>query len=45
VRKFRVIVTPEAAAGIRESFLYIYERSPLNAERWLRQLYSEIDTF
>jgi plasmid stabilization system protein ParE len=44
VRKYRVIVTPEAQAGIRESFLYIHQRSPLNAERWLKQLYAEIAT-
>jgi len=31
VKKFEVIVTPEAQAGIREAFLYIHERSPLNA--------------
>lgn len=44
MKKYRGIVTPEAQAGIRESFLYIFERSPLNAERWLKQLYAEIDT-
>jgi plasmid stabilization system protein ParE len=42
--KYRVIVTPEAQAGIRESFLYIHERAPLNAERWLRGLYRRIGT-
>lgn len=41
---FTVIVTPEAQACIRESFLYIHERSPLNAARWLRELYAKIDT-
>jgi len=33
--KYQVIVTPDAQAGIRESFIYIHERSPLNAARWL----------
>ncbi len=42
--KFHVIVTPEAQAGIRESFLYIHDRSPLNASRWLQRLYRKIDT-
>lgn len=41
--KYHVIVTPEAQAGIRESFAYIHERSPLNAARWLQALYAEID--
>ncbi|MFN0169073.1 MAG: hypothetical protein ACKV22_21825 [Bryobacteraceae bacterium] len=44
MKTFEVIVTPEAQAGIRESFLYIHERSPLNADRWLRGLYDEIDS-
>lgn len=44
MKKFAVVVTPEAQAGIREAFLYIYERAPLNGERWLRKLYSQIDT-
>lgn len=42
--KYQVIVTPEAQAEIRESFAYIHERSPLNAARWLRALYGQIDT-
>lgn len=44
MKKYEVIVTPEAQAGIRESFLYIHERSPLNAARWLHGLYVEIDS-
>ncbi|MBL8232069.1 MAG: type II toxin-antitoxin system RelE/ParE family toxin [Bryobacterales bacterium] len=44
MKKFEVIVTPEAQAGIRKSFLYIHERSPLNAARWIEGLYDEIDT-
>jgi toxin ParE1/3/4 len=42
--KYQVIVTPEAQAGIRESFTYIRERSPLNAARWLQALYTAIDS-
>lgn len=42
--KYRVIVTPEAQAGIRESFTYIHERPPLNAARWLQALYDAIDS-
>lgn len=44
MKSYKVIVTPEAQASIRESFLYIRARSPLNAERWIRRLYSEIDS-
>ena len=42
--RFHVIVTPEAQTGVRESFLYIHEESPLNAARWLQMLYKKIDT-
>lgn len=42
--RYKVIVTPEAQASIRESFLYILARSPPNAERWIRKLYAQIDT-
>lgn len=42
--RYRVIVTPEAQAGIREAFEYIHERAPLNAVRWLRALYRQVDT-
>ena len=41
---YQVTVTPEAQAGIRESFAYIHERSPMNAARWLQSLYRQIDT-
>jgi plasmid stabilization system protein ParE len=44
VKKYRVIVTPEAQAGIRQAFEYIYERAPLNAARWLQRLYQRVDT-
>jgi plasmid stabilization system protein ParE len=42
--RYRVVVTPEAQAGIREALFYIHERSPLNAERWLQGLYRRIET-
>lgn len=41
---YSVVVTPEAGAGIRAAFLYIFERSPMNAQRWLRGLYARIDS-
>ena len=44
MKRFRVIVTPEAQVGIRDAFNYIYAQAPLNAERWIRKLYAEIDT-
>jgi plasmid stabilization system protein ParE len=43
-RRYRVIVTPEAETGIVTAFRYILERSPLNAEKWLRALYKKIDS-
>jgi len=42
--KFRVIVTPEAESVIRHAFDYIHQRSPLNAARWLRRLWEQVDT-
>lgn len=41
--RYKVVVTPEAEAGIREAFTYIWERSTVQAERWLRQLYAKVD--
>ncbi len=41
---YTVTVTPEAQANIREAFLYISGRNPLNGERWLRALYKQVDT-
>ncbi|HEY6350136.1 MAG TPA: type II toxin-antitoxin system RelE/ParE family toxin [Candidatus Angelobacter sp.] len=40
MKRYEVIVTPEAEAAIISAFDYIDERAPLNAERWLRKLYS-----
>jgi plasmid stabilization system protein ParE len=44
VKRYEVIVTPEAEAGIVSAFDYISERSPENAAKWLRGLYREIDS-
>ncbi len=44
MKTYEVIVTPEAQLGIVAAFEYIHERSPLNAEQWLRALYAQIDT-
>jgi len=44
VKRYKVVVTAEAEFSIRESFLYILDRSALHAERWLRGLFAEIDT-
>ena len=44
MKKFRVVVTPEAETETRESFHYIHAYSPLNAARWLKALYERIDT-
>ena len=44
MKKYRVIVVPEAQAGIREAFDFIHERAPLSAVRWLQELYRRIGT-
>ena len=44
MKKYEVIVSPEAQAAILTAFRYIHERAPQNAERWLRNLYSCIGT-
>ena len=44
MKHYKVVVSPEAEFSIRESFLYILGRSPLQAERWIRSLYAEIET-
>ncbi|MEP7355330.1 MAG: type II toxin-antitoxin system RelE/ParE family toxin [Acidobacteriota bacterium] len=44
MKKFEVIVTPQAQSDILSAFGYIHERSPLNATRWIQQLYREIDS-
>ena len=41
---YRVVVTRQAQADIRGAFQYIHKRAPLNAERWLWRLYSQLDT-
>jgi plasmid stabilization system protein ParE len=43
-KRYGVMVTPEAETGIVDAFLYILERSPLYAEKWLRALYKKIDS-
>jgi plasmid stabilization system protein ParE len=44
VKRYEVVVTPEAELDIVAAFRYIRERSPVNAERWLRALYAGIGT-
>lgn len=41
---YTVIVTPAAQTDIALAFAYIQERSPLNAQRWLRGLYKMVHT-
>jgi len=40
--KYGVIVTPEAQENITAAYDYIAQRAPLNAARWLADLYSQI---
>lgn len=44
MRKYRVIVTPEAEADIREALSYLEARSESNAKRWLQGLHRLITT-
>ena len=44
MKKYEVIVTPEAEIGIVSAFDHINQRSPENAAKWLRGLYRHIDT-
>ncbi len=44
MKKYKVIVSPEAEAGIISAFGYIFERSAQSARRWLRDIYLRIDT-
>jgi plasmid stabilization system protein ParE len=37
-----VVITETAEAELAEGFAYIHARSPLNAERWMRQILSEV---
>lgn len=39
---YTVLITDAAAADLAEAFAYIHERSPLNAERWIRAIYRQI---
>lgn len=41
---YTVFITPEAEANIHESFIYIRERSPINADRWLAGIQRKIST-
>lgn len=41
--RYEVIITPAAEADLVESFAYIHSRAPLNAARWLCDLYKAID--
>ena len=42
MKKYEVVLTPDAETGMISAFDYIYEASPANAEKWLRDLYSRI---
>jgi len=42
--KYEVIISPHAEDSIVSAFHYIHERSPGNAARWLKDLYSCIDS-
>lgn len=44
MKKYEVIVTAEAEAGILAAFRYIHDSSPRKASKWLRALYSKIAT-
>ena len=41
---YKVVIADEAEAAILEAFWYVHERAPMNAARWLRDLYRQIDS-
>ena len=41
--KYEVIVTPEAQANVAAAYRYIAEHSPMNAAKWVGDLYAQID--
>lgn len=41
---YAVELTPTAEAELMSAFWYIHERAPLNAARWLKGVYTAIDT-
>jgi plasmid stabilization system protein ParE len=42
--RYTVSITREAENNIADAFDYIRERSPMNARKWIRGLYREIDS-
>jgi plasmid stabilization system protein ParE len=40
--EYQVIITPSAEEDLAEASAYIHARSPLNAQKWLRQLLRSI---
>ena len=42
--KYEVVIAPDAEQTALETFHYIFERAPLAATRWLRDLYRAIDS-
>lgn len=44
MKRYEVVVTPEAELSIRESLQYLLADSPDEAARWLGRLYAKIDT-
>jgi len=41
--KYTVVIAERAANDVAEGFAHIHARSPMNAERWIRAIYGEID--
>jgi plasmid stabilization system protein ParE len=44
VKPYKVVITPAAEASVSEFFLYVFSESPPRAERWIRRLYSAIQS-
>lgn len=42
--KYRIEITPTAAAEIEAAYLHIAEDAPLNATRWRRGMYATCDS-
>jgi len=42
VKQFRVLITEKVFSQIEDAFQYIHDQSPLNADKWLGELYDEV---
>ncbi|WAK04256.1 type II toxin-antitoxin system RelE/ParE family toxin [Methylobacter sp. YRD-M1] len=44
MKRYTIIISPEAEQDIEDSYLYIKDDSPQNAMNWYREIYSKIQS-